>query len=87
MSGSLPPGAPTDGFARIARSRRCRGGRPVAVLADTYGPALAAVLAERPALVKVNAAEAGEATGVAVTDAALRGRGGASAPRRRGRAP
>ena len=40
------------------------------MLADTYGPALSAVLAQRPALVKVNADEASEATGVAVTDAA-----------------
>ena len=40
------------------------------VLADTYGPALAAVLAERPAIVKVNASEAGEASGLVVTDAA-----------------
>ena len=39
------------------------------LLADTYGPALSAVLAERPALVKVNASEVGEATGMEVTDA------------------
>lgn len=69
LSGSLPPGAPADGFARIARIAAASSG-PVPILADTYGPALAAVLAERPAIVKVNAAEAGEASGVPVSDAA-----------------
>jgi fructose-1-phosphate kinase PfkB-like protein len=39
------------------------------VLADTYGPALPSVLAERPAIVKVNADEAGEATDIVVTGA------------------
>lgn len=66
FSGSLPPGAPTDGYARIAR---LAGARSVPVLADAYGPALAAVLAERPAVVKVNAAEAGDAAGLSVVDA------------------
>jgi tagatose 6-phosphate kinase len=71
LCGSLPPGAPADGFGRIARIARRLGGAagPVPVLADTYGPALTAVLAERPAIVKINAAEAGEATGVTVVDA------------------
>lgn len=71
LSGSLPPGAPVDGFARIARLVRvaATSGR-VPVLADTYGPALAAVLAERPAVVKVNAAEAGEMVRLVVDDAA-----------------
>jgi 1-phosphofructokinase family hexose kinase len=64
LSGSLPPGAPPDGFGRLARMAA------VPVLADTYGAALPPVLAERPELVKVNAAEAAEATGIAVTDAA-----------------
>ena len=66
LSGSLPPGAPADGFARLAS---IAGAAQVPVLADTYGPALSAVLAERPALVKVNADEATSATGAAVTDA------------------
>ncbi len=70
LSGSLPPGAPVDGFARIARIVRVAVGGRVPVLADTYGPALAAVLAERPAVVKVNAAEAGAAAGLVVDDAA-----------------
>jgi 1-phosphofructokinase family hexose kinase len=69
LSGSLPPGAPPDGFGRIARLAGGAGSGPVPVLADTYGPALAAVLAERPAIVKINAEEAGDATGITVTDA------------------
>ena len=67
FSGSLPPGAPTDGYARIARIAAARS---VAILADTYGPALDEVLAELPAVVKVNAADAGDAAWLAVGDAA-----------------
>jgi 1-phosphofructokinase family hexose kinase len=72
LSGSLPPGAPQEGYGRIARIARiaAAGSGPVAVLADTYGPALGAVLAEHPAIVKLNAAEAGEASGVPVSDVA-----------------
>jgi tagatose 6-phosphate kinase len=73
LSGSLPLGAPPDGFGRVAALAGAAGSgdaRPVPVLADTYGPALAAVLAERPALVKVNAEEAAGVTGVAVGDPA-----------------
>jgi 1-phosphofructokinase family hexose kinase len=69
LSGSLPPGAPPDGYGRIARIAAV-GSRPVAVLADTYGPALGAVLGEHPAIVKLNATEAGEASGVPVSDVA-----------------
>jgi 1-phosphofructokinase family hexose kinase len=70
VSGSLPTGAPPDGFGRLAGLARAAasGSRPVAVLADTYGPALAAVLVERPAVVKINADEAAEATGIGVVD-------------------
>jgi tagatose 6-phosphate kinase len=70
MSGSLPTGAPPDGFGRLAALARAAasGSRPVAVLADTYGSALAAVLTERPAVVKINADEAAEATGIGVVD-------------------
>jgi 1-phosphofructokinase family hexose kinase len=69
LSGSLPPGAPTDGYARIARlAAACPA--PVPVLADTYGAALGAVLAEHPAIVKLNAAEAGDASGSRVADVA-----------------
>lgn len=69
VSGSLPAGAPVDGFARIARLA-ATAAEPVAVLADTYGPALDALLAAGPAYVKVNGREAGEATGVDVRDGA-----------------
>jgi 1-phosphofructokinase family hexose kinase len=71
LSGSLPPGAPGDGFGRIADLARSAGSAsaPIAVLADTYGPALPPVLARQPELVKVNAEEAAGATGLAVTDA------------------
>jgi tagatose 6-phosphate kinase len=68
LSGSLPQGAPDDGYGRIARMAGASVPQ-VPILADAYGPALAAVLAERPAVVKVNATEAGEASGVEVTDA------------------
>jgi fructose-1-phosphate kinase PfkB-like protein len=63
LSGSLPPGAPSDGFGRIAAIARSGA---VPVLADTYGPALTAVLAEQPTIVKVNAEEAATATGITV---------------------
>jgi len=69
VSGSLPRGAPSDGYGRIARIARERA-RPVDVLADTYGSALATVLAERPSVVKLNASEAAEASGIPVSDAA-----------------
>jgi 1-phosphofructokinase family hexose kinase len=67
LSGSLPPGAPTNGYERIAR---LASGAPtrVPVLADAYGPALAALLQAAPAIVKVNGTEAGEASGVPVSD-------------------
>jgi len=70
MSGSLPPGAPPGGFGRIAAIARKAPGadRHISVLADTYGPTLRSVLTERPTLVKLNAAEAADATGIAVTD-------------------
>jgi 1-phosphofructokinase family hexose kinase len=70
LSGSLPPGAPSDGFGRLAAlAGAAAASPPIAVLADTYGPALDAVLAERPAVVKINADEAADATGIAVTGA------------------
>jgi 1-phosphofructokinase family hexose kinase len=72
VSGSLPPGAPVDGYGRLTRLGRAAA-RPVPMFADTHGSALASVLAERPAIVKVNATEAAEASGVAVVDAASAG--------------
>ena len=61
-SGSLPPGAPDDGYARIVRL----AGATVTVV-DTHGAPLGLAVAERPSIVKVNAAEAAEATGLPVT--------------------
>lgn len=55
FSGSLPPGAPDDGYARLIAAAHRHGAR---VLLDTAGEALAAALDARPALVKVNQAEA-----------------------------
>jgi 1-phosphofructokinase family hexose kinase len=60
LSGSLPPGAPADAYARLAAVGRSRG---VRVALDATGEALAAGLAGAPDLVKVNVAEAGEVVG------------------------
>jgi tagatose 6-phosphate kinase len=69
-SGSLPPGAPHDGYARIVRIARLAPGGSVDVIVDSHGAALAAALTEHPAVVKLNAAEALEAVGdPAATDA------------------
>lgn len=53
-SGSLPPGAPDDFYARLAHLCRERGGR---LVLDTSGPALAAALAEGVWLFKPNLKE------------------------------
>jgi 1-phosphofructokinase family hexose kinase len=66
LSGSLPPGAPPDGYGRLARMAAARS---VRVVADTSGSSLAAVLGEHPEVVKMNAAEAAETTGLTVADA------------------
>jgi tagatose 6-phosphate kinase len=69
-SGSLPPGAPTDGYARMVSIARLAPGGSVDVIIDSHGAALAAALTEHPAVVKLNAAEALEAIGdAAATDA------------------
>ena len=60
-SGSLPPGTPPDVYADLVRSLSDSGTR---VAIDTSGPALEAVLAAGPALVKPNRDELAEATGV-----------------------
>jgi len=54
--GSLPPGLPTDSYARLIRSARERG---LFVLLDTSGEALARGMEVRPHVVKVNAQELG----------------------------
>ena len=59
-SGSLPPGAPEDFYARLARIVRQRGGRMVL---DASGQPLAAALEEGVYLVKPNLRELRELTG------------------------
>jgi tagatose 6-phosphate kinase len=60
LAGSLPPGAPADAYARLARITAARGGHAVV---DIAGEPLLHALGARPWLVKVNAAEAETATG------------------------
>ena len=60
ISGSLPPGAPTDGLARLAEVATELG---IPVGLDAGGPALLVALGARPWLVKLNAAEAGQTLG------------------------
>jgi 1-phosphofructokinase family hexose kinase len=55
LAGSLPPGAPVDGYARLLAEAREAG---LSVALDTRGDALARTLAESPQLVKINASEA-----------------------------
>ena len=64
-SGSLPPGAPEDFYARLARIARERGSRMVL---DASGPALAAALGEGVYLVKPNLRELRELTGESLED-------------------
>jgi len=63
LAGSLPPGAPRDGYARlIAAAQRTN----VATAVDTRGEPLARALDQQPDLVKINAFEAAELLGVPV---------------------
>uniref|UniRef100_UPI0004C6E4F4 1-phosphofructokinase family hexose kinase n=1 Tax=Streptosporangium amethystogenes TaxID=2002 RepID=UPI0004C6E4F4 len=62
-SGSLPPRVPVDVYARLCERFRGAG---INVAIDTSGPALVEALAQRPALVKPNREELGEATGVVI---------------------
>jgi len=55
LCGSLPPGVPTDFYARLVRSASKRG---VPVLVDADGDALLAALEEKPAVVAPNQPEA-----------------------------
>jgi len=59
-SGSLPPGAPDDFYARVARLARQHDAR---CIVDASGPALAAALAEGVFLVKPSGRELGELVG------------------------
>jgi len=60
ISGSMPPGAPEDGYATVIRSARAAGLRSAL---DARGAALASALAAGPDLVKINAAEVVELVG------------------------
>jgi len=60
LCGSLPPGAPTDHYARMA-TRFAQAGHRVAV--DTSGPGLRAAVEAGPDLVKPNAEELAEVVG------------------------
>jgi 1-phosphofructokinase family hexose kinase len=57
LAGSLPPGAPADGYGRLAAITHEAGGRAVV---DADRTALREALAGRPWLVKVNAREAAD---------------------------
>jgi 1-phosphofructokinase len=60
LSGSLPPGAPDDFYARIVRDLH---DSPARVVVDSSGPALVAALADGPDLIKPNQEELAEAAG------------------------
>jgi 1-phosphofructokinase family hexose kinase len=62
LSGSLPPGAPDDGYARLVAIAGSAGARAAV---DSDRRALVEALAARPWLVKVNAREAVVAAGLA----------------------
>ena len=64
-SGSLPPGAPDDFYARVAQIVESRGAR---FALDTSGPALKAALRERVHLIKPNLAELRELVGGALDE-------------------
>lgn len=65
ISGSLPPGVPSNALADLNRTLHAGGRR---ALVDTSGEALRAVLAAAPYGVKVNAAELSAGMGRQVTD-------------------
>jgi 6-phosphofructokinase 2 len=64
-SGSLPPGAPVDAFAQIARIVKARGSR---LVLDTSGPALVSGIRAGVYLVKPNLRELAELAGGKIAD-------------------
>ncbi|MYR45499.1 1-phosphofructokinase family hexose kinase [Streptomyces sp. SID5910] len=75
LSGSLPPGLPSDAYAELIRTSHAAG---AATVLDTSGPALLDALSAGPTIVKPNADELVEVTGrtdVARAAAELRGHG------------
>ncbi|HLB62195.1 MAG TPA: hexose kinase [Actinomycetota bacterium] len=65
ISGSIPPGAPADGYAGLVVEARAAG---VAVALDASGQPLLLALDAGPDVVKVNASEASELLGRGVAD-------------------
>lgn len=65
LSGSLPPGAPADLYARLSTSARAAGMR---VAVDTSGPPLAEAVRTNPDLLKPNREELEELTGRSLVD-------------------
>jgi 1-phosphofructokinase family hexose kinase len=65
LSGSLPPGAPADLYARLAAAAHTGG---AAVALDTSGAALGAAVRARPDLVKPNTDELAELVGRPLPD-------------------
>lgn len=55
LSGSLPPGVPTEAYGELTSAARSAGAK---VIVDAAGPSLHAALAARPDVVAPNAAEA-----------------------------
>jgi tagatose 6-phosphate kinase len=70
MSGSLPPGAPPDAYARLGRVAAAAGAHWIV---DADGEALVLAMAAGPWLVKVNAQEAARATGLEAAREAAQG--------------
>jgi 1-phosphofructokinase family hexose kinase len=81
MSGSLPPGAPPDGYARLVRMARRLG---AAAALDAHGEPLEVALAAGPNIVKVNAEEAGALLGDPIGTAEDAARGAAAIVERSG---
>ena len=65
--GSVPPGAPDDFFARVARHAKALGAKSVV---DTSGPALKATLAEGVSLIKPNLVELSDLVNSSLVSAA-----------------
>jgi 1-phosphofructokinase/tagatose 6-phosphate kinase len=65
LAGSLPPGAPPAGYARLITAARDAG---VRTAVDARGSALLAAISARPDLVKINGHEAAELLGTSVAD-------------------
>ncbi len=57
MAGSVPAAPGVEGYAQLVRAARAAGVRSAV---DSRGPDLARAIEQRPELVKINAAEAGE---------------------------